>query len=151
MSPRIKSDAKIQLLRSIPLFSKCNSRQLRRVSGLTVALEVPEGEVLCREGEVGTEFFVIVDGEASVKVQGRQRATIGSGGFCGELALLDGGPRVASVTTTVPSRVLVLSRREFEDLLRIAPEIAVSMLTAMAHRLREADLAPRERRVPFGA
>jgi CRP-like cAMP-binding protein len=149
MSLRIKSDAKMQLLQSIPLFSKCNSRQLRRIAALTVALEVPKGDVLCREGEIGNEFFVIVDGEASVKVRGRQRAVIGPGGFCGELAILDGGPRVASVTTTVPSRVLVLSRREFEDLLAMSPEIAVSMLRAMAHRLREADLAPRERR-PFG-
>ena len=90
---------------------------------------------------MGTEFFVIVDGEAIVSVHGRRKATIGPGGFCGELAILDGGPRVASVVTAVPSRILTLSRQEFQSLLNIAPEIALNLLRAMAHRLREADLA----------
>ena len=153
MLSRIKSDAKIQLLRSIPLFSKCNARQLRQIAALAVALDVPKGEVLCREGEVGTEFFVIIEGEAAVSVHGRRKATIGAGGFCGEMAILDGGRRVASVITTAPTRTLVLSRREFEDLLTVAPEISLSLLQAMAHRLREADLAHRERRAgaPIGA
>jgi len=152
MSPMIKTDAKIQLLRSIPLFSKCNSRQLRQIAALTVALELPEGQTLCREGEVGTEFFVFINGEAVVSARGRRLATIGPGGFCGEMAILDGGPRVASVTTTSPSSVLVLSRWEFENLLKLVPEIAVNLLRAMAHRLREADLAGRERpmRAPSG-
>ena len=153
MSPLIKSDAKMQLLRSVPLFATCNSRQLSRIAALTVALDVPQGEVLCREGQAGTEFFVIVDGEAAVSVKGRRRATIGPGGFCGELAILDGGPRVASVSTTVPTRVLVLSRSEFQGLLRLAPEIALNLLRAMAGRLREADLANREQRAgaPIGS
>src|ERR1700686_1007397 len=110
MSPLFKSDAKMQLLRSIPMFSKCNARQLRQIAALTVALELPKGDVLCREGDIGTEFFVIIEGEAAVSVRGRHRATIGPGGFCGEMAILDSGPRVASVTTTTPARVLVLSR-----------------------------------------
>jgi CRP-like cAMP-binding protein len=152
MSPLIKSDAKVQLLRSIPLFTKCNARQLRRIAALTAALDVPKGQVLCREGEIGTEFFVIIEGEAAVTMRGRHRASIGAGGFCGEMAILDGGPRVASVTTTAPTRVLVLSRREFEDLLAVAPEIALSLLQAMAQRLRAADLANRGRRAgaPIG-
>jgi CRP-like cAMP-binding protein len=153
MSPLIKSDAKVQLLSSIPLFTKCNARQLRRIAALTVALDVPDGQVLCREGQIGTEFFVIIEGEAAVTVRGRHKANIGGGGFCGEMAILDGGPRVASVTTTAPTKVLVLSRREFEDLLAMAPEIAFSLLQAMAQRLREADLANRGRRAgaPIGA
>jgi len=142
----IKSDAKMQLLHSIPLFAKCNSRQLRRIAALTVALDLPKGDVLCREGQIGTEFFVIVDGEAAVTMRGRHPATIGPGGFCGEMAILDGGPRVASVVTATPTRVLVLSRWEFENLLTLAPEIALSILRAMAQRLRAADLANRERR-----
>jgi len=144
MSPLIKSDAKMRLLGSIPLFATCNSRQLRRIAALTVALDLPAGEVLCREGQAGTEFFVIVEGGAAVSVKGRRRATIGAGGFCGELAILDGGPRVASVSTTVPTRVLVLSRSEFQDLLKLTPEIALNLLRAMAGRLRDADLAQRE-------
>jgi len=143
MSPLIKSDAKMRLLGSIPLFATCNSRQLRRIASLTVALDLPEGTVLCREGQAGTEFFVIVDGAAAVSVKGKHRATIGPGGFCGELAILDAGPRVASVKTTVPTQVLVLSRSEFQDLLKLTPEIALNLLRAMAGRLREADLAQR--------
>jgi CRP-like cAMP-binding protein len=145
MSPLIKADAKVSLLRSVPLFARCNSRQLRQIAALTVDLELPVGEVLCKEGEIGTEFFVIIDGEAVVRVHGKPRATIGPGGFCGEMAILDGGKRVASVVTTTPSRVLVLSRQEFEHLLSTAPEIALALLRAMAQRLREADLSRRER------
>ncbi len=153
MSPLIKSDAKVRLLRSIPLFAKCNARQLRQIASLTVALDLPAGEVLCREGHIGTEFFVIIEGEAIVSVQGRNRATIGSGGFCGEMAILDGGTRVASVATSTPTRALVLSRSEFENLLTVSPEITLALLRAMGHRLREADLALRERRsgAPIGA
>ena len=65
---------------------------LRQIAVLTVVLDLPKGEVLCREGEMGNEFFVIIEGEAAVSVQGRRRATIGPGGFCGEMAILDGGP-----------------------------------------------------------
>lgn len=148
MSPLIKADAKVSLLRSVPLFAKCNIRQLRQIAALTVDLELPVGEVLCREGEIGTEFFVIIDGAAVVTVHGKRRATIGPGGFCGEMAILDGGTRVASVVTTLPTRVLVLSRREFEHLLSTAPEIAFALLRAMAQRLREADLPRGERTSP---
>ena len=153
MSPLVKSDAKVQLLRSIPLFTKCTARDLRQIAALTVALDLPKGEVLCREGEMGTEFFVIIEGEAAVSVQGRRRATLGPGGFCGEMAILDGGPRVATVATTTAARVLVLSRQEFENLLTVSPEIALGLLKAMAHRLRDADVAQRDRHThpPIGA
>jgi CRP/FNR family transcriptional regulator, cyclic AMP receptor protein len=144
MPSLIRSDAKTQLLRSIPLFAGCNTRQLRQIAALTVALELPAGDVLCREGELGTEFFILIDGGADVSVQGRHRATIGPGGFCGEMAILDGGPRVASVVTTVPTKVLVLSLSEFQNLLSLVPEIALKLLKAMAQRLREADLAYRQ-------
>jgi len=144
----LKPDAKVALLASIPLFAHCNKRDLRRIAALTSAVEVPAGDVLCREGTPGSEFFVIVDGAAVITVGGKPVAKIGSGDFCGELALLDGGPRIASVTTTEPTRVLVLHRGEFEGLLVVAPDIGHNLLTALAGRLRDADRPPEERTSP---
>jgi CRP-like cAMP-binding protein len=135
---RGKSDH-IRLLGDVSLFRACTDKELAHIASLTTEVDVPADDVLCREGESGSEFFVIIDGEASVTIDGELRAKIGPGSFFGEMALLDGGPRIATVTATTPARLLVLSRQEFFSLLDGAPRVARQLLTAIGARLRTAE------------
>ncbi len=126
-------------LKSIWLFTSCTTAELRKIRGLLDEVEVPAGKVLVEEGRIGLEFFLIVDGTASVLRKGKKVATLGPGSHFGELALLDRRPRSASVVSVTEMDVLVLSQRQFNGLLETVPTIARKMLSAMAGRLREAD------------
>jgi CRP/FNR family cyclic AMP-dependent transcriptional regulator len=140
-------DAKLDRLAGIPLFSGAERRQLERLAALCTEVDVPEGRVLCREGEPGHEFFVIADGTAVVSVGGRDVATLRTGDFFGELALLDGRARTATVTANSAMRVLVLSRAEFSAMVHEDPIVAVRMLPAIGARLR-AQVSPTEQPSP---
>jgi CRP/FNR family transcriptional regulator, cyclic AMP receptor protein len=98
-------------------------------------LEVRPGKVLCKEGEIGEEFFVIVDGEVEVTKNGKRLATRGGGEFFGEIALLEEIPRTATVTARTPVRLFVLTRRAFRQLIRDNPGIERKVLRALARRL----------------
>jgi CRP/FNR family cyclic AMP-dependent transcriptional regulator len=126
-------------LKSIWLFSSCTASELRKIRSSLDELEVPKGKVLVEEGRIGLEFFLIVDGKAAVTRNGKKVATLGPGGYFGELALLDRRPRSASVVSETDMDVLVLSQRQFNGLLQSVPTIARKLLAAMANRLREAD------------
>lgn len=134
-------DPYIETLRHVALFSQCTDAELRMIESITTDLEVPAGKELCAEGHPGEEFFVLVDGEVRVTVDGKEIATVGAGGYVGELALLDAGPRLATVTTTRPTRVLVLSRREFNSLLFDSPSVTLQILHGLGRRLRESRVA----------
>lgn len=126
-------------LKSIWLFSSCTGAELRKIRASLDALSVPAGKVLVEEGRIGQEFFIIVDGKATVSRNGRKVATLSAGDHFGELALLDRRPRSASVTSTTHLDVLVMSQRQFNGLLESVPTIARKLLSALATRLREAD------------
>ncbi|MEI7859121.1 MAG: cyclic nucleotide-binding domain-containing protein [Acidimicrobiales bacterium] len=126
-------------LKSIWLFSSCTGAELRKIRASLDALTVPAGKVLVEEGRIGQEFFIIVDGKATVTRNGRKVATLSAGDHFGELALLDRRPRSASVTSTTHLDVLVMSQRQFNGLLESVPTIARKLLSALATRLREAD------------
>jgi CRP-like cAMP-binding protein len=98
--------------------------------------------VLAHQGSPGREFYVILDGKASVSIDGSEVATLGPGDFFGEMALLDQGPRVATVMASTPMEVAVLDPREFSTLIEEHPGVARKVLKVMAHRLREAEKAP---------
>ena len=132
----MRNDAKIERLAGIPLFAGSRPRELEGVARLCTEVDVPAGRTLCREGETGQEFFVLESGTVSVEVGGRQVATLGPGDFFGELALLDAGPRNATVTAQSDVKVLVVSRQEFMGLLEEEPVVAVRMLPAIGARLR---------------
>ena len=134
-----KADARIDTLSEVSLFRSCSHSELRELARITTELEAPAGAVLCREGATGSDCFVIVDGEARVTIGGDVITTIGAGGFFGEMALLDGGPRVATVTALSDMRLLVLSRQEFATLLTTVPSVCRRMLAAIGSRLRLAD------------
>jgi CRP/FNR family transcriptional regulator, cyclic AMP receptor protein len=126
-------------LKSIWLFSSCTASELRKIRGSLDEVEVPAGKVLVEEGRVGLEFYLIVDGEATVTRNGKHVATLGPGSHFGELALLDRRPRSASVVSETAMDVLVLSQRQFNSLLQSVPTISHKLLAALATRLRDAD------------
>lgn len=128
-----------QDLSSIWLFSTCNARELRLVARGLEEVTAPAGTVLCEEGAMGREFFFIVEGRASVKRGGRKVALLGPGDYFGELALLDRGPRSATVVADTDMALLNMSQREFHGLLEDVPPLARKLLSAMATRLRDAD------------
>jgi CRP/FNR family transcriptional regulator, cyclic AMP receptor protein len=132
----MQQDAKIERLAGIPLFAGTGARELDRVARLCTEVRLPAGAVLCREGETGREFFVLESGTVSVQVGGQRVAGLGPGDFFGELALLDAGPRTATVVADTEVRVLVVSRQEFAGLLEQEPHLAVRMLPAIGARLR---------------
>jgi CRP/FNR family transcriptional regulator, cyclic AMP receptor protein len=138
MALRRKSkDAKIDLLRGVPLFSACSKRELSRIASLADEIEVPKGRVLTREGDPGRECFVVVDGRATVTVGDRGRVTrLGPGACFGEMSLLDSEPRSATVEAQTDMRLLVLNSRSFSSLIDEVPSVARKVLATMASRLR---------------
>src|SRR5262245_46567960 len=130
-------DQRIALLRSVWLFSACTDDELARIAALSRPREVEVGTAVTRQGDEGNEFFVVVEGDASATVDGDEVGTIGSGGFFGEMALLDGAERVATVTATTPMRLLVLDRHDFNEMLAIAmPEVTPKLLAVVGARMR---------------
>lgn len=123
-------------LGSVPLFARLSEKERRELGDLFTEVEVPAGQVLARQGAVGHEFFLILAGSASVDHDGNHVADVGPGDFQGEISLLDGGPRTATVTATTPMTLLVASHQEFNSLLDRAPALARQMLPALAHRVR---------------
>lgn len=129
-------DEKLDLLHRIPLFSGFDRRKLERLGMLADEIEVPEGRCLMAEGDRGEEMFVIVSGRVRVEREGQRLNTLGAGDFFGEIALVDGGPRTATVTAEEPSRLLVITHREFRSMMEEFPEVAAEVLNALAHRIR---------------
>jgi CRP/FNR family cyclic AMP-dependent transcriptional regulator len=132
----VARDEKLELLRRIPLFSGFDKRRLERLGMLADEVDVPAGKQVMRQGEIGSDMMVIVAGRVAVERDGQRLNTLGAGDFFGEIALLDGGPRTATVTTEEPSRLLVLTHREFHALMDEFPEVAGQVLTALADRIR---------------
>jgi CRP-like cAMP-binding protein len=133
---------KNEALANVMLFSGCDGKEISHIASLATEIEVPEGKVLAREGEPGREFYVILDGKADVEIGGKQVATLGAGDFFGEMALLDQGPRVATVTAASDMEVAVLDPREFVSLIEEHPAVARKVLKVMAGRLRNAEQNP---------
>ena len=132
-------DAKIDLLKQVPLFADASRRELREIALVADEVVVPAGTVLAREGASGQELVVIVDGAADVTKRGRKINSVGGGDFVGEIAILTDQPRTASVKTTQPTHALVLTRRDFRTLMNRVPSIQLKVLEALARRLPAAD------------
>jgi CRP-like cAMP-binding protein len=126
-------------LAEVPLFSACSKKDLQRIAKASDEIDVQAGRVLVEQGRPGHEFFLIIDGQASVRRNDRKIATLTEGQYFGELSLLDRGPRSASVIADTDMTVLVLGQREFSGVLDDVPELAHKLLASMARRLREAD------------
>jgi CRP/FNR family cyclic AMP-dependent transcriptional regulator len=138
-SLRLRKNQRVDLIREVELFAGCSAVELGRIAALTTEVLAPAGQVLAKRGQQGLEFFIIVEGRATATRKGVHLATLGPGSFFGELALLDGGRRTATVVADTDMRLLVLSRREFDGLLQVAPLVATKMLKELGVRLRKAD------------
>jgi CRP/FNR family cyclic AMP-dependent transcriptional regulator len=133
---KLHKNAKIELLKRVPLFSHCTKKELEAIAAEADELFLPEGSELTKQGGHGREFMVIADGSADVKKNGRLINVLDSGDFLGEIALISEAPRTATVTTTAPTRLLVLTDRGFERVTGSMPSIRASVLKALSERLQ---------------
>jgi CRP-like cAMP-binding protein len=131
----LRKNAKIELLKRVPLFYACSNRELGEIAALADELHLPSARNLTHEGTSGWEFIVLVEGEAEVLRQGRVVNELGPGDFVGEIALVTGAPRTATVQTRGPSRVLVLTASGFRALMHDVPSIQDKVLAALAARI----------------
>ena len=136
----LRTNAKEQLLRGVPLFSRCTKRELKALAAEADELELPAGTELTREGSAGREFVILARGAAKVTRGGRMLNRLASGDFLGEIALLSGGTRTATVTTTEPSIVLVLTDRAFRRVASRIPSVNARLVQALAERLQRSSL-----------
>jgi CRP-like cAMP-binding protein len=130
------TDQKLELLKRTPLLEGLGRKELEAVGMLVDEVDVPAGHVLMREGDVGREFFVLVDGTVGIDRSGTRIHTMESGDFFGEIALLAEGPRTATATADGPATLLVLGHREFHSLMDQFPAIRTCVLEALARRIR---------------
>lgn len=133
MSPK---DEKLDLLKSIPLFAGFGRHELERLGMLTDQLDLPAGRVLMRQGEAGHEAFVIIRGRVAITRDGQVIAERGNGEILGEIALVDEGPRTATVTLTESSQLLVVGHRDFHTLMDEMPTVRAQVLESLARRVR---------------
>lgn len=128
-------------LGKVPLFAGCSQRELQVVARAVREVNHRAGTVIAREGEPGIGLFVVTEGTASVTIGGVKKGTIRPGEFFGEIALLDKGPRTATVTANADVRLLGLTEWVFRGLVQQHPSIAIKALQALAARLRNATKA----------
>lgn len=133
---RLHKNAKIELIKSVPLFSRCTKRELAALALEADEVILPEGTVLTKQGASGREFIVIVEGAAVVKKNGRTINRLGAGDFLGEIALISGAPRTATVATTAQTRMLVLTDRAFRRVTKEMPSVQGNVLEALSERLQ---------------
>jgi CRP/FNR family cyclic AMP-dependent transcriptional regulator len=133
----LRRDAKIDLLKHVPLFADCSKSELRQLARIADEVDVREGTVLTREGRSAREFFVIVDGTVRVSKNGRKLADLGPGAWLGEIALLTRQPRTATATATSSLTALVIIDRDFRKAIAEMPSIAMKVLATVAERLSD--------------
>jgi CRP/FNR family transcriptional regulator, cyclic AMP receptor protein len=131
------TDGKMEALHSVPIFSDLKQDDLRKVRQLADEVDLPAGRVLMRQGETGSQMFIILEGEARVDRDGREIAVLGFGDVLGEMSIVAEEPRVATATLTKPSRLFVIAHREFHALMDDHPSVRDCVLRGVARRLRE--------------
>ncbi len=135
-------DDALELISSLSLFADLGGPQLEAISHIFEETTFASGQRILRQGISGSNFYVVVDGEASVKIDGQERASIGRGDFFGEMSLLLGTAPTADVTARTPLRCLVLAGPELHGFLDKYPTVMYRMLVALARRLSVANQRP---------
>jgi CRP/FNR family cyclic AMP-dependent transcriptional regulator len=130
----------VRLLATVPLFTGLSQTHLRSVASLAEEVRYSPGRMIVRAGTPGVAFYVIVEGSAKVLrgtiASAKGTWTLGPGDFFGEMALLDGGPRTASVVAETPLTTIRIERAQFRKMLKEEPDIALKLLESMAARMR---------------
>lgn len=129
-------DHKAELLAAAPLLAGVDPEGLASIGARTVEVAFAPGQVIARQGDVGTGFFIVATGRVTVIRDGATIATLGPGEFFGELSVLDGMPRTAQVVAAEPTVCLALATWEFEAVVREHPAVALAVLRGLAMRLR---------------
>ena len=132
---RLGHNQKVDLIRKVPLFSRLSKSELRDLAMLADEIDLRDGKEMTRQGAAGREFFVLLEGTADVRKNGRKINTLGPGDFFGEIALVSREPRTATVIATSPVRALVITDRSFRRLLEESPQVQTKVMEAMAQRL----------------
>jgi CRP/FNR family cyclic AMP-dependent transcriptional regulator len=132
----LTQDRRIELLGACPLFGGVDAGDLAAISERALEVAFPADHVIARQGEIGTGFFVLVEGAVRVVRDGQELARLGPGDFFGEMSVIDGLPRVAQVVATADTRCLALATWEFERLILDHPTIALAILRGLSARLR---------------
>jgi CRP-like cAMP-binding protein len=130
---------KLDHLRNVALFSGCGAKDLGKIAKAADEITVPAGHVICDQGQMGREAFVIRNGSATVRRNGKKVATLGPGAVVGELSLLDRGPRTATVTADTECDLLVIDQRHFAGVLQDIPTLASKIMAVLAGRIRDFD------------
>ena len=130
------SDLKTSALSRVPLFSKLSQRELEFVATRADEVDVPAGKRLITQGQPGDTFYVLLNGEADVVIDGNPRRTMQTGDFFGEISMLDRGLATATITTSKESRLFVMSHAQFRDAVKANEAVLVKVLAAMGERLR---------------
>ena len=128
-----------QSLKGVPLFSGVRDRDLKRLANVMRESRFNEGDAITTEGKSGVGFFLIEDGNATVSLRGEIVRTLGPGDHFGEIALIDEGPRSATVTASTDLRCRGLAAWEFKSFVQEHPEVAWPLLETLASRLRDAE------------
>lgn len=131
---RFSKDVKTKLISRVPLFANCSKGELQEIAAIADEIDIAEGKELTTEGSPGREFFVLIEGTASVAQDGDQINDLGPGDFFGEVALVKDTPRTATVTATSPVRALVVTRQNFKRLIERQPDIERTVLKALVDR-----------------
>jgi CRP-like cAMP-binding protein len=134
-----RKNAKIARLKQVPLFSECSQRELAEIAAIADEMRFSEGRTLIKEGAVGREFIVVLDGSVEVRRGGRRLPVKGDATSFGEVALLTGARRTATVTTTSPVQALLITDRAFRRLVEDSPGIQRKIMASLAARLDDAD------------
>jgi len=136
---QVTKKRRLELLASVWLFEHCSRKELNVLVDATTEMELREAKLLTQQGELGRHFVVIVSGEVEVVRDGNRIAVLGPGSFFGEMSLLDGRPRTATVTTLEPTHVLMLTTDAFNEVLATMPSVDRKLLTVLAERLRDVE------------
>jgi CRP/FNR family transcriptional regulator, cyclic AMP receptor protein len=129
-------NTKVEALAKVPLLSGLSKRELTSLAKVAEDLEFPPGRKLAGEGMRGREFFAIVDGQVDLTKNGKRVATLGPGEYCGEFALIVGGPRLTTAIAKTPVRVFVLTDRHFKELVKIHPGVELKIMRSLVDWLR---------------
>jgi len=133
-------DPKLKALSQVPLFAHLSKREREFIAKEGDEVAVPAGKTLTRQDRAGDTFYVLLEGEAEVKVDGKRRRVLKPGDFFGEISMLDRGLATATVTTRTAARLFVMSHAQFRDAIKGSDQLMLKVLKAMGERLRE-DLA----------
>jgi CRP/FNR family cyclic AMP-dependent transcriptional regulator len=136
----LMSDPKVDALGRVPLFSRCTRKELEFLASRTDEVQLKPNHTLIKQGRASDSFYVLLEGEATVEVDGKARPLLHAGDFFGEIGMLDRGPATATVVTTTPSRAMVMSHVQFRDAIKSRDSLLSTVLAVAADRLRRDSL-----------